>query len=269
MLTRLTRTSIAGAVLALTSSLLVATPTAHAATPTAASGLGALDIRVELDLPGLGSGPKVFEVTDVTPSAGVELTNLDLIDNPSDWSGWLAVDVQPGTRRVVLIPDPAHLDFKTVRVRITSPDIRRLAVISDELFDDVDDPVVDRSITVGGSYVEVRWSTPEPTILTGLAKFRFPATSKTRVTQLRQVAPGRSVRASVKVTGPKPRPGGKVDMVLTKGSAKVKKVVKLTKKGTATALFKKLKKGKWTFTATYRGDGQHLSSTVTKNIELF
>ncbi|MGN0065095.1 MAG: Ig-like domain repeat protein [Nocardioides sp.] len=267
MFTRFTRTSVAGAVLALASTALVATPTSQAATPTATSAVGALDIRVELNLPDFRTGsPKVFEVTGVTPSAGVELTNLNEISNPDGWGGWLAVDIQPGTRRVVLTPDPAGWDFQTVKVRITSPDIRRLSVVSDKLFGDASP---DRSITIGSNYVEVNWSIADSTNLTGLAKFKFPATSTTKVTQLRQVAPGRSVRASVKVTGPKPRPGGKVDMVLTKGSAKVKKVVKLTKKGTATALFKKLKKGKWTFTATYRGDGQHLSSTVTKNIELF
>lgn len=99
-----------------------------------------VSIRAALDLPvnANSEGPVVFEVTDVTAGEGPELTEADLVENPSDWCGSVDVDVDPVSKTISIYtaPDSEVCNFQTVSVTITSDQIGAITLESDTLLDD-------------------------------------------------------------------------------------------------------------------------------------
>lgn len=122
---------------------LLAGAVALPAHPTAAAIEGTVDIRVELDLPydDDSDGPRVFEVTGVTPGPGPELSKVDEIDNPSGWGGGVFVDIDPDLSLITISPDDAR-DFETATVTITASGITGLFTVQDDLWENRDDPSV-------------------------------------------------------------------------------------------------------------------------------
>ncbi|NYF11171.1 hypothetical protein HDC94_002327 [Leifsonia sp. AK011] len=98
-----------------------------------------VSIRAALDLPvnANSDGPVVFEVTDVTAGEGPELTEADLVENPSAWCGSVDVDVDPVSKTISIYtaPDSEVCNFQTVSVTITSDQIGAITLESDTLFD--------------------------------------------------------------------------------------------------------------------------------------
>lgn len=135
-------------------------PMAGAADPVAWAD-GPVTVRVELDLPSFGDGPRVFERTNVIPGPGFELTPDDEIGNPSEWCGSVTVDIDPDTSTVTVataqIPEEADdeeldgprlraadaapgmtwddCDFETAAVTITGAPFTGFALVSDGLWE--------------------------------------------------------------------------------------------------------------------------------------
>ena len=92
------------------------TPLLAAAAAAFALGAGPADalvvsagFRSELDLPSIGSGPRVLErLGQAVPSAGFELDESDEISNPSGWADSLQVDFDPLSGIVTLTPTDAN-----------------------------------------------------------------------------------------------------------------------------------------------------------------
>jgi hypothetical protein len=151
-------------------------PLAPIASVGAATGAwtgGPVTIRVELDLPESNSdGPRVQQVTGVTPGDQVELTSADEIENPSDWCGTLWVDIDPDAHTVqvstgqvwegdgdAVAPtspvtglQPGYewddCDFETATVTITGAGFETLTLVSDDLWesDVLEETVIDAPI---------------------------------------------------------------------------------------------------------------------------
>ena len=98
-----------------------------------------VSIRVALDLPvdADSEGPIVYEVKDVTAGDGPELTQADLVSNPSEWCGSLDVDVDPISKSIFIYTgaDAEACNFQTASVTITSAQIGAITLESDTLFD--------------------------------------------------------------------------------------------------------------------------------------
>ena len=122
---------------------------------------GPVDIRVEHDLDDDGSGPRVLEVTGVTPGAGPEITVADETSNPSDWSGNVLVDIDPDADTITVeVEDPDCYD--SVIVQITTDEVGSVSVLSDDLFDPEDEsgPVtLTTAVDAGG--VTLAWNSDE------------------------------------------------------------------------------------------------------------
>ncbi len=140
--------SLTAAALAAGTLLVVAAP-ADAVT-------GPVDIRVEHDLVP-NDGPRVLEVTGVTPGAGPEITVADEIDNPEDWEGNVLVDIDPDADTITVEVEDSDC-YDTILVQITTDEITEIATISDELFPEA--PVT-LTTSVAGGVVTLSWVSDE------------------------------------------------------------------------------------------------------------
>lgn len=128
-----------------------------------AAEMGAVTIRVELDVPHgtvPSAGPKVQQVTDVSPGSGFELTGADTIANPSGWSGSLAVDIDPEAETVIVTAD-GYGDFQTATVRISGAEFASFTLVMDGLWED--GPQMSQSIELDDGDVTVGWASPPDT----------------------------------------------------------------------------------------------------------
>ncbi|MCW2813786.1 MAG: hypothetical protein JWN84_1241 [Nocardioides sp.] len=154
------------AALALTAGLAVVIP--H--DPASAAERTVVSIKAELDVPsiefdpGVPSGPRTFEVTDVTAGDQVELTGSDETSNPSEYCGTISVDVDPVSKRITVGPDvaaPETCDFETVRVTVLSSSVAGAAYVSGDLFETGSAEAVQftRTVTPVSGGVEILWQT--------------------------------------------------------------------------------------------------------------
>jgi hypothetical protein len=175
------------------SSLLVLAPVSSA---NAQSSRPApkVTIRVEMDLPDFSStGPKVFQVSDVTAGPGIELTAANLVSNPSGWNGDVTVDVDPVTKAVTVAHGSSNT-FQTVKVFVTSSDLTSLTNVNDTLFT-APPGAIARTVSGKPGAFEISWATsPVGTAypVNGSAAFSY-TTSFNTVT----AAPGLTGRAKV------------------------------------------------------------------------
>ena len=97
-----------------------------------------VSIRAALDLPSHSDGAIVYEVTNVTAGEGPELTEANLVSNPSDWCGSVDVDVDPVSKSIFIYTNPESqvCNFETVSVTITSAQIGTITLADDTLFDE-------------------------------------------------------------------------------------------------------------------------------------
>ena len=99
-----------------------------------------VSITASLDLPVNTSsqGPIVYEVKDVVAGEGPELTEADLVSNPSEWCGSLDVDVDPISKSIFVYtnPDSELCDFQTVSVTVTSAQFATITLVGDTLLDE-------------------------------------------------------------------------------------------------------------------------------------
>lgn len=247
------------------------TPAAHAATER-------FDIRVELDIEHARDGAAVFEVKGVVPGSGYELTGDDLVANPSDWCGDLAVDVDPATRTLRVDGYDGNCDFSQVRVRVSSPTMNRLTVVHEALMTSGPEESVLPStseeirysleLTHGRGWAQAAWDTKstEAYYLEGSATFTWAQhASRVAVTRAKY-AKKKKVVVRGQVAGDAVQPQGDARVVLRKGKKQVAaKTVKVGAKGAVATQFKrKLKPGRYRVTITYTGSTVHTSSSKAR-----
>lgn len=106
-------------------SLLVAAAVASAAAIAvpgiASAAILSADFTLELDLPDIGSGPRMFEALGAPLGAGNELTLADEVSNPSGWAGAASIDLS-STGLVTLTGDLTEGagDYDLARFSITN-----------------------------------------------------------------------------------------------------------------------------------------------------
>ena len=148
-----------------------------------------VDIRAGLDLPHAEShkGPKAYAASEVLVGAGPELTALDLTDNPSDWRGDIAVDVDDIAGTITVSADGKPWDFETVKVSlataaINSFEFSTLELVSDELLEEGTPDML--SFGVADGEISLDWDVargmddPESTDMTGSAVFKYTRVKK-------------------------------------------------------------------------------------------
>jgi hypothetical protein len=124
-------------------------------------------IREELDRGDIPSlGPKVLQANDRVSTLGYELTALDEISNPSNWSGVLLVDIDPTSRVIRLIPDSA-MEFQTASVRLSTLYFGVSTFISDfflakETALSGSDPYVITALTDGFTFFDMSIAVSDP-----------------------------------------------------------------------------------------------------------
>lgn len=279
MTPRLSRATGALAALVLGAATLSLAPAAQALPATET-----FDIRVELDLPSSerSEGPAVFEVDDVVPGPGPELTGTHLVSNPSEWGGHINVDIDPATQTIRVGDNPEGWDFETARVRIESSSMGPLTIVSDELFT-TSDPV-NLALDAGRGWAEAFWTATDVSdgypYLRGTSVFTWESlpqlTSVTEVEKASYIRRTKKLTVGATVTGEElPLPTaeatpvqGKARVVVLRGTKGTKRVagktVTLSAKGGVRATFKKyLAPGRYRVKVTYLGSESHASSVDT------
>jgi hypothetical protein len=120
---------------------------------------GPVDIRVEHDLLPSDLGPRVLEVSDVTPGDGPEITVADETENPDNWGGNVLVDIDP-TNDTITVEVEEQNCYDTVVVEITTDEVGSITTLSDELFAPGDTSVTLTTSVVGG-VVTLEWVADE------------------------------------------------------------------------------------------------------------
>lgn len=78
------------------------------------------DFNESLDLPTLGSGPRVEQLLGVSlPSTPPQLTGANIVSNPSDWSNSLDVSFDPLTNILSLTGDGGN-DYQIITVTLSN-----------------------------------------------------------------------------------------------------------------------------------------------------
>jgi len=83
-------------------------------------------------------GPAQFQVDDRPVGPGVELSEWDADENPSDWYGCFAVDVDADAQTITVTPI-VESDYGALVVEVTSPQLISVSLESDSLFETGDD----------------------------------------------------------------------------------------------------------------------------------
>jgi hypothetical protein len=115
-----------------------------------------IDLRAEHDGP-QSVGARVLERTAVTAGPGAELDAGDEVDNPSQFTGNVTVDVDPDARTITVATEAVDC-YATVLVEIATGEIEAVTNISDTL---LGGPAT-RSEDVSGGVVSLLWDSDAP-----------------------------------------------------------------------------------------------------------
>jgi hypothetical protein len=123
-----------------------------------------VSITVSMDLKNYPEslGPIVYQVTDVPVGDGPELTEADLVDNPSNWCGSLQVDVDNVEQTITITPEEA-CNFGIATVVVEGEGIGKLTTVTDDLWDNTTDPSCAMDLTeadASAGVATIEWQVP-------------------------------------------------------------------------------------------------------------
>jgi hypothetical protein len=247
------------AALALVVAVLVPYNSSSAAEPTVVSIKAEIDVpSIKFD-PGVPSGARTFEVTNVTAGDQVELTGANETGNPAEWCGTISVDVSPGSKNITVGPDvadPEVCDFETVKVTVLSPSIGDSKYVEGSLLETAPggQPRFTRTITPIAGGVQILWQTTTPNEsldISGAERFSYtaPAVAAPPATAFSLVKPievtgkakvGKKVKVTRLASAFTPAPA-EITIQWFRGGDKIQGAKKATYKVTRADVGKKLK----------------------------
>ncbi len=235
---------------------LVVSAPAQAAHPTRPT----VSIRAELDLPDQDRGPKTYVANDVVVGSGVELSAANVQPGTAyRWSGDIKVDVNPTTKKVTIAADGTVWDFKTVKVWITSADLRFGAQISDTLM-----PGVPVKRSISGNKISLSWDAGDHSEnLSGTHEFSYKHTSSISANAKSAKKKQVSVTAAATTFGMPAAATGTVEV--REGKKLIKTFAIKNGKGSTNFI---AKPGKHAYKITYTGAADRAPATVSKTVKV-
>ena len=238
---------------------LIAAP-AHAAD----SYRPTVTIRAELDLETQDplKGPKTFVARDVVVGAGAELSEADVQPSTADrWDGDIRVDVDPNTKRVTIYSTPDPENFESVRVWITSSELRFGELATDSFMQ-----WTPSTHSVSGNTIAFTWKAPngEARWLNGSTSFTYKHASSIAATVTSPKKKQVAVKVNTRTFGYQSNGGGTARVY---EGTKLIKVFALLGNGSGSTSFT-ASKGWHTYKITYSGNNVGAPATVFKRVKV-